>query len=314
MAEKIKTLQQNREEALATHKLARSRMTNRRNLTFTPFKQGNQVWLDSQNLKTHYQQKDEAEKRRTIHYYGGTRTGHLPTKPTSNLVNSQRIPRHPTATLQRERSLRSQLPRTTTRATRRGGGNDLEPSKTRTRLPIPHQMARIPNFWCIVGTRNIIFVHGDTLEHYKLRHGLKWTWTIQNSDWSNIQCGKGTMENQKCGRRHNGIILGYKTVPRLRRRSRNHSYLHHPASQLTVSSPSLFSSRSPERHSTWTTPSLYDLHNIILDRNLPTLLDQAFQPGHASTSDLQHFYSLTWTIQQPEQDLAHYQAECDTIF
>ena len=122
------------------------------------------------------------------------------------------------------------------------------------------------------------------------------------------------MENQNYGRRHDGIILGYKTVPRLRRRSRNHSCLHHPASQLTMSSPSSSSSRSSERHSTRTTPSLYDLHNIILNCDLPTLLNQAFQLGHASTSNLQHFCSLTRTIRQLEQDLAHYQDERDTIF
>ena len=57
MAEKIKTLQRNQEEALAAHELARSCMANRQNSTFTPFKQGDQVWLDLQNLKTHYHKK-----------------------------------------------------------------------------------------------------------------------------------------------------------------------------------------------------------------------------------------------------------------
>ena len=32
-------------------------MANRQNSTFTPFKQGDQVWLDLQNLKTHYHKK-----------------------------------------------------------------------------------------------------------------------------------------------------------------------------------------------------------------------------------------------------------------
>ena len=45
----MKTLQRNREEALAAHKLARSRMTDRRKSTFTPFKKGDQVWLDSED-------------------------------------------------------------------------------------------------------------------------------------------------------------------------------------------------------------------------------------------------------------------------
>ena len=54
---KMKTLQRNREEALAAHELARSRMTDRQKSTFTPFKKGDRVWLDSRNLKTVYHKK-----------------------------------------------------------------------------------------------------------------------------------------------------------------------------------------------------------------------------------------------------------------
>ena len=57
MEDKMKTLQQNREEALAAHELARSRMADRRKSTFIPFKKGDQVWLDSRNLKTIYHKK-----------------------------------------------------------------------------------------------------------------------------------------------------------------------------------------------------------------------------------------------------------------
>ena len=57
MEDKMKTLQRNREEALAAHELARSRMADRWKSSFTPFKQGDQVWLDSQNLKTIYHKK-----------------------------------------------------------------------------------------------------------------------------------------------------------------------------------------------------------------------------------------------------------------
>ena len=53
MEDKLKTLQQNREEALAAHELTRSRMADtRQKLMFTPFRKGDQVWFDSQNLKT----------------------------------------------------------------------------------------------------------------------------------------------------------------------------------------------------------------------------------------------------------------------
>ena len=55
--EKMGTLLRNREEALAAHELARSRMIDRRKSTFVPFKKGDQVWLDSRNLKTMYNKK-----------------------------------------------------------------------------------------------------------------------------------------------------------------------------------------------------------------------------------------------------------------
>jgi hypothetical protein len=55
--EKTTALLRNREEALAAHELARNRMTERRKSTFTPFKKGDKVWLDSRNLKTIYHKK-----------------------------------------------------------------------------------------------------------------------------------------------------------------------------------------------------------------------------------------------------------------
>ena len=48
--EKTKELKKNREEALAAHELARSRMIGRRKSTFSPFKKGDKVWLDTRNL------------------------------------------------------------------------------------------------------------------------------------------------------------------------------------------------------------------------------------------------------------------------
>ena len=55
--DKMKTLLRNRQEALAAHELARNWMTDRWKSTFTPFKKGDQVWLDSRNLKTIYHKK-----------------------------------------------------------------------------------------------------------------------------------------------------------------------------------------------------------------------------------------------------------------
>ena len=57
MEEKMGTLLQNREEALAAHELARSRMIEWWKSTFVPFKKGDEVWLDSRNLKMIYHKK-----------------------------------------------------------------------------------------------------------------------------------------------------------------------------------------------------------------------------------------------------------------
>jgi hypothetical protein len=57
VAEKIKNLVTSREEALAAHKLAQSRMAERIKLNFVPFKKGQMVWLDLRHLKTNYYKK-----------------------------------------------------------------------------------------------------------------------------------------------------------------------------------------------------------------------------------------------------------------
>ena len=46
-----------REEALAAHELALSRMADRIKSTFVPFKKGQKVWLDSRHLSTNYHKK-----------------------------------------------------------------------------------------------------------------------------------------------------------------------------------------------------------------------------------------------------------------
>ena len=57
MEDQIKALLQNWEEALAEHELARSWMADQQKSMFVPFTKGDQVWLDSRNLKTIYHKK-----------------------------------------------------------------------------------------------------------------------------------------------------------------------------------------------------------------------------------------------------------------
>jgi Chromo (CHRromatin Organisation MOdifier) domain len=46
-----------REEALAAHKLARTRIANRKQLKFVPFEKDQKVWLDTRNLKMNHHKK-----------------------------------------------------------------------------------------------------------------------------------------------------------------------------------------------------------------------------------------------------------------
>ena len=48
----MNTLIRDREEALAAHELAMRRIADRRKNTFTPFKKGDLIWLDTRNIKT----------------------------------------------------------------------------------------------------------------------------------------------------------------------------------------------------------------------------------------------------------------------
>jgi hypothetical protein len=47
----MKQMISDREEALAVHELARTRIANQKQLKFVPFKKNQKVWLDMRNLK-----------------------------------------------------------------------------------------------------------------------------------------------------------------------------------------------------------------------------------------------------------------------
>jgi hypothetical protein len=55
--EKMKRMISDREEALAAHKLARTRIANQKQLKFVPFKKDQKVWLDTRNLKMNHHKK-----------------------------------------------------------------------------------------------------------------------------------------------------------------------------------------------------------------------------------------------------------------
>ena len=157
MEERMKALLWNREEALASHKLARSHMADRWKSTFVPFKKGDKVWLDSRNLKmTYISQENETQTRRPLHYYRSLRTCDVQTAASIFLANSQCLPCNTPLTLSREWSLWNELHKATSWIHQRRqslqGRINSKTLKTRMQLPILHQMERIPYFRCITGT------------------------------------------------------------------------------------------------------------------------------------------------------------------
>jgi hypothetical protein len=55
--EKMKCMINDREEALAAHELARTRIANRKQSKFIPFEKNQKVWLDTKNLKMSHHKK-----------------------------------------------------------------------------------------------------------------------------------------------------------------------------------------------------------------------------------------------------------------
>jgi hypothetical protein len=62
--EKMKWMIYDREEALAAHKLARTRIANQKQSKFVPFKKDQKVWLDTRNLKMNHHKKIAPKRER----------------------------------------------------------------------------------------------------------------------------------------------------------------------------------------------------------------------------------------------------------
>ena len=59
----MKDLIKSREEALAAHKLAQTRMMERQRTTFIPFKKGDKVWLDTRYVKKTITRRSHRKKK-----------------------------------------------------------------------------------------------------------------------------------------------------------------------------------------------------------------------------------------------------------
>src|SRR6266403_5337563 len=61
--QRLSNLIKSREEAIASHELARQTMKQRITRSFTPFKKGDKVWLEAKNLNLGYDSKKLSPKR-----------------------------------------------------------------------------------------------------------------------------------------------------------------------------------------------------------------------------------------------------------
>ena len=158
--ERMKKMIQEREEALAAHKLARSRMAGRKWDTFISFKKGQKVWLDSQNLKTSYHKKIRLEHEGPfkIEEVLGPVTYQLKLPPTWRIHNTfHAILLWPYT----ETEAHKQFSSTNTWAYGRRRslqcGTDIKTLKKRLWLLVLCFVGRLLNYWSIVGTGIGIF-------------------------------------------------------------------------------------------------------------------------------------------------------------
>ena len=143
----VKTLHEARNEAAAAHELARQKMAERSTWGFTSFKKGEQVWLDSRNLKISYQSRKLASKREGLFIITevlGPITYHL------KLPNQWRIHNvFHTSLLSPYCEIETQFHETTPwpcwrRRIIRNRSNH-EPQEMGSRIPVSHQIKRIPH-------------------------------------------------------------------------------------------------------------------------------------------------------------------------
>ena len=82
-----------------------------------------------------------------------------------------------------------------------------------------------------------------------------------------------------------------------------------------MSMPSPASSHPSSRSSLdYNLPTMGELNNIVRDQNFLPYIEQRFQYGPRTTSQLLHFMSLSWTIQQLESTLQGYYTEQEALF
>ena len=109
--EKMEQMINDREEALAAHELARTRIANRKRLNFVLFEKNQKVWLDMRNLKMNHHKRitPKQEGPFKIKEVLGPVT-YIWIKTPDNLEDSQCIPYDHTMTLYQKQNLWEQLP------------------------------------------------------------------------------------------------------------------------------------------------------------------------------------------------------------
>ena len=177
---KMRQLQKNREEALAAHELARTRMIEQRRSRFIPFQKGEKVWLDSRNLKTLYHKKMAPKREGPFEITDvlGPLTYRLQLPETwriHNVFHASLLRRYRENDIYGENYERPP-------AELDHEGQEVynvcsKTSKTRPRISILRQMGGVSDHRSIVGTGRIIFErrrHSQSIQDTSssVKHGL----------------------------------------------------------------------------------------------------------------------------------------------
>jgi hypothetical protein len=108
--EKMKWIISDREEALAAHELARTKIANQKQSKFIPFEKNQKNMAGSEELENESSPENCTKMRRTIQNQQSTGTSDLSTETTGIMENPQCIPCNTTPTIHQEQSLWEQLP------------------------------------------------------------------------------------------------------------------------------------------------------------------------------------------------------------
>jgi hypothetical protein len=172
-----------REETLAAHELAWTRIANQKQLNFIPFEKNQKVWLDTRNLKMSHHKKIVPKQEGPFEI--DEVLGPVTYETARIMENPQCIPCNITLTIHWEQSLWKQWPKATTRVIRRQRSlwswTNPQTSEKRKRLSILCEIKRLSHYWGNLGTCiSLLYQWRHAKKISRLTSTIEANWMIKN--------------------------------------------------------------------------------------------------------------------------------------